>query len=242
MVSQELREILVPREKGERLEFQDPEERTVPRGRRVELDPLVSSDLLDPLERRVNLVYLEFLDILEDKGPRDRLDSLDSPVLMARKEQGVSLEKQDQEDKEDQRDQEAREDPEALPGKQEQRERLEVMVLLVLLERGDCPGLREPTVSPDQRDLPDHQEKMDCLDILDREEKLVSKVKWVLLGLQVLLDLRGPQVKPALWVSAAIPDPQGHQESRDCLDRLVRRARREILAPPEVPVRMDPQD
>lgn len=224
------------------MEYQDPEERTVQRGQKVALDPLVSLDLLDSLERRVNLVYLEFLDILEDKDPRDLLDSLDSPVQMARKEQGVFLEKQDQEDKEDQRDQEAREDQEAPLGKPERRELLEVMVQPVLLERGDCPGLREPTASPDQRDLPDRQEKTDCLDILDREEKLVSKVKWVHLDLLELLDLRGPQVKLAPWVSVAIPDPQGHQESRDYLDPLVRRAPKEILAPPAVPEKMVPQD
>lgn len=66
MVSLELREILVPRERGVRLEYQGPEERTVQRGQRVASDLLVRSDQLDCLERRVNLVYLDFLDILED--------------------------------------------------------------------------------------------------------------------------------------------------------------------------------
>lgn len=47
MVSQELKEILVPRESGVRLEYQDPEEKMVQRGQRVALDPLVRSDHLD---------------------------------------------------------------------------------------------------------------------------------------------------------------------------------------------------
>lgn len=47
MVSLELREILVPREKGVRLEYQDPEERMVQKGQRVALDPPARSDHLD---------------------------------------------------------------------------------------------------------------------------------------------------------------------------------------------------
>lgn len=71
MVSQELREILASRERGGRLDYPVPEERTVQRGQRVELDPLVNLDHLALLERRVNLVYLDFLAILEDKDQRD---------------------------------------------------------------------------------------------------------------------------------------------------------------------------
>lgn len=56
MVSLELREILVPRERGVRLEYQGPEERTVQRDQRVASDLLVRSDQLDCLEKRVNLV------------------------------------------------------------------------------------------------------------------------------------------------------------------------------------------
>lgn len=224
------------------MEYQDPEERMVQRGQRVALDPLVRLDHLDLVERRVNLAYLDFLDILEDQDSRDLLVSLDSLVPTARRAQGALLEKQDQEDKEDQRAPEGREDQGAQLGNQEQREHLEVMALLVPLERGDCPDLREPTVSPDQRDLLDHQERMDCLDILAREEKLVSKVKWVHLGLQELLDLRVHQERPVQWASVAIPDPQVHLESRDFLVPQGRRAPRETLDPQEAPVKTDLQD
>lgn len=53
------------------MDYPVPEERTVPRGQRVELDPLVNLGHLALLERRVNLVYLDFLAILEDKDQRD---------------------------------------------------------------------------------------------------------------------------------------------------------------------------
>lgn len=66
MVSLELREISVPRERGVRLEYQDQGVRTVQRVQRVALDLLVKLDHSDLLERRVNLVYLDFPDILED--------------------------------------------------------------------------------------------------------------------------------------------------------------------------------
>lgn len=111
------------------------------------------------------------------------MDSQDSLAQTERRERGVFLENQDQEDKEDQRAPEAREDQGEQLGNQEQRELQEVMALLVLLARGDYLGLREPMASPDQRDLLDHQERMGCLDTPAREEKLVSKVKWVHLGL-----------------------------------------------------------
>lgn len=151
-------------------------------------------------------MYLEFLDILEDKDQRDLLDSQDSLVQTARREQGVLPANQVREDREARRAPEGREDRGGPRGNQEQREPQEVMDLMVLLERGDCQDLREPMVSPDQRDLLDHQERMACQDIPDREEKLVSKVKWVHLGLLELLDLRAHQERPAPWASVAIPD------------------------------------
>lgn len=170
------------------------------------------------------------------------MGSQDFLVQTARREQGVSRVKLDQEDKEDQRVLEAREDHGAQPEKQEQRERQEVMALLVLLERGDCLGLREPMVSPDQRDRLDHQEKTVCLDILAREEKLVSKARWVHLALLELSDLRVHQERLAPWVSAATPDPQARLESRGFLVPQERRAPREIQVPLEVLAKMDPPD
>ncbi|TNN45783.1 Collagen alpha-1(V) chain [Liparis tanakae] len=157
MVSLELRETLVSRERGASLECPGPEERTAPRGQRVASDPPVSSDHSDWLERRVNLVFLDFLDIPGDKDRRDLLDSPDSPAPTARRERGVP---------------EAREDRGARRGNPAQRELQEVTALTVLLERGDCPDLRELMVSPDQRDLRDHQERTGCPDTLAREEKL----------------------------------------------------------------------
>lgn len=89
MVSLELRAILVQKERGERLVYQDQGARTAQRGLRVALDPPVNSDHSDQLERRENLVYLDFLDIPEGSGQRDHLGSQDSPDQTARKEQGV---------------------------------------------------------------------------------------------------------------------------------------------------------
>lgn len=242
MVSLELREILVSRERGASLECQGPEERTAPRGQRVASDPPVSSDHSDWLERRVNLVFLDFLDIPGDKDRRDLLDSQDSPAPTARRERGVLVANQDQEDKEDQRVPEAREDRGARRGNPAQRELQEVTALMVLLGRGDCPDLRELMVSPDQRDLRDHQEKTGCLDTLAREEKLVSKVKWVHLDLLESSDLRVHQERPAPSASVATPDPQVHLESRDSLVPQGRRAPRETLDPPEAPAKTGPQD
>lgn len=211
------------------MEYQGPEERMVQRDQRVVLDPLVRLDLLAWLVRRVNLVCLDFLDILEDKDRRDLWDSQDSLVQMERRGHEVLPANQVQEDKEAQRAPEGRGGRGAPQGKQEQREPQEAMVLLVLLGRGDCQDLREPMVSPDQRDLLDHQERMGCQDILDREEKLVSRVKWVHLGLLVLLDLRVHQERLAPWVSVAILDPQVHLVSRVSLVPQGKRAPRATL-------------
>lgn len=242
MVSLESREILVSRETEEKLEFPDPGEKMAPRGQRVASDPLVRSDHLDLLERRVNLGYLDFLAILEDKDLRDRLDSLDSPAQMARREQGVSSARLDQEAKEDQRVLEGREDQGVQQANQELREHQEVTAHLDLLERGGCLDLRELTVSPDQRDLPDPQERMDCPDTLGREEKSVSKERWVVLAVLELLALRVHQERPAPWESVAIQDHQVPLVSRDCPAPQGRRAPRETQVPQEALVRTDPQD
>lgn len=117
-----------------------------------------------------------------------------------------------------------------------------MMDLLVLLERGVSQGLKEPTVSPDQKDPLDPQERTDCRDTLGREEKLVSKGRWDHLGLLELLDLRVHQERLALWASVATPDPQAHLESRDFLVHQARRELREILDPQEALARTAPLD
>lgn len=89
MVSPESREISALRERGERLACLGPGEKMVLRVRRGVSDPLVSSDLSDWWERRVNLVFPDFLAILVDWALRDHLVSQDSLVLTARRERGV---------------------------------------------------------------------------------------------------------------------------------------------------------
>lgn len=117
-----------------------------------------------------------------------------------------------------------------------------MMALMVLQERGDCLDLKEPMVSQDQKDLLGLQEKMVCLDILDREEKLVSKGRWVHLGLQVLSDLRVHLERLAPWVSEATLDPQAPLESRVFLVPLEKKELKEIQVLPEVLVKTGPQD
>lgn len=187
-------------------------------------------------------MFQDFLDIMEDKDQRDLLDSQDSLVPTVKREQGVSLANQDQEDKEDQRAPEGRGGRGAQLGNWDQRELQEVMALLVLLERGDCLDLREPTVSPDLKDHQGLQERTGCLDTLDREEKWVSKAKWVHLGLLELLDLRVQQERLALMVSVATLDHQVHQENRDFLVPQERREPKETLDPQEALVKMDLRD
>lgn len=69
--------------------YQDPGVKTVQRGLRVALDPLVNLGHSDQLETRENLVFLDFQDILEDLDQRDHLGSQDSLDQTARREQGV---------------------------------------------------------------------------------------------------------------------------------------------------------
>lgn len=224
------------------MEYQDQGVRMVQRGQRVALGPQVNSDQSDSLEIRENLVYLDFLDILEDWAQRDLLGSQDSQAQMARREQGVSLANLDPEDKEDQRVPEGREDREEQQENQEQRGHQEVTAPLDLLERGDCPGLREPTVFLDQKDPLDLQGKTACPGILDRGEKLVSKARWVHLEVLESSDLRVHLERLAPWVSVDTPDPQAHPENRVC---QVPRGKKEPKETPvllEVLVKMGPQD
>lgn len=129
MASQESKETLESKEREESWEFLDRGERTVLRGQRVVSDPLARSAHLVWLERRVNLVFLVCLDILEDKESRDLSVSQDSLVPTARKEEGASLERLDLEDREDQLDPEAREVPVAQLESLALRDHQEVMGL-----------------------------------------------------------------------------------------------------------------
>lgn len=242
MVSLVLRVILVQKERGARLVYQDPGERMAQRGQRVVLDPLVNLDHLVLLERRENLVFLDFLDIPEGSDQRDHLGFQGSLDQTARRELGASLAKLDQEDKEDQRDREAREARGEQLESLEQRELQAVMALLVLLVRGDCLDLKEPMVSLDQKDLLGLLGKMDFLDILDREEKLVSKGRWVHLVPLGLLDLRVHLERLAPWESGDIPDPQGPLESRVFLAPLEKKEPKEIQVLLEVLGKMGPLD
>lgn len=148
----------------------------------------------------------------------------------------------DQEAKGDQRDPEGREDQGEQQANQELRGHQEVTALPDLQERGGCLDLKELTVSPDQRDLPDPQERMDCPDTLAREEKLVSKERWVHLAVLELLVLRVHRERPAPWESVATQDPQGPPVSRDCPAPQGRRVPRETQVLQEAPERTDPQD
>lgn len=117
-----------------------------------------------------------------------------------------------------------------------------MMVLLVLQAREDCLGLKEPTVSLDQKGLLGLQEKTVCPDIPDREEKSVSKGKWVHLGLLESSDLRVLLERLGPWVSAATLDPQALLESRVFLVTPEKKELKETQAPLEVLAKMDPLD
>lgn len=115
------------------------------------------------------------------------------------------------------------------------------MVLLVLLERGGCLDLKEPTVSPDQKDLQGLQEKTVCPGTQDREEKSVSKGRWVPRGLLVSSGLRVHLERLAPWESGATLGPQVPPESKVFQVPLEKKELKEIQVPPEVLVKTGPQ-
>lgn len=169
---------------------------------------------LVPLEKRASLVFQGYQDIPEDKvqrglrvfkvfqEPTEKKEqgeqqanpvqggSEDQRVLVEREVQGVPLESQG---------------PRATQG---------VMVQLVLLAKGVYQDLRDPQDSLDQRAHLVPLAKMDFLDTLDREVKLVSKARQVLLGPQVWSDPRVLLVKLDQWESVDTPGPLAPQASR----------------------------
>lgn len=130
--------------------------------------------------RRVSSECLVFLVTPDDRAPRVPLVSQDSQVLMARKELGVCKASWDKEDNVDPRAHVVNGDPEDQPENQEQREPQELMGLQVLLAKGVFQDLKGPPASQDQKDHPDHQERMGFQDTLDREVKWVSKARLAL--------------------------------------------------------------
>lgn len=159
--------------------------KTVLRVPKAELDPMGSLVPLVLLEKRVNLVCQGCQVIQEDKDLRAPVGFRASLGPMERKARGELQGNLVQGVKEVQR---VHVEPEERGVPQENldlRARRATTALLVLPERGDLKDLRDPLVSLDQRGHLDHQERMGCLDTLDREEKRVSKERLVRLVLEV---------------------------------------------------------
>lgn len=160
------------------------EEKTVLKVPKAELDPTESLVPLVLLEKRVNLVCQGCQVIQEGKDRRAPAGFRASQGPMERKAPGELLGNLVQEVSEVQQ---VRVGPEERGGPQENqdlRAQQGTTALLVHLGRGDLKDLRDPLVSPDQRGRLDHQERMGCLDTLDREEKQVSKGRLVRLVLE----------------------------------------------------------
>lgn len=159
------------------MEQQDPEEKTALKVQKVVQvfqETLVHSD---QSVRRENLVFLGCLDIQEDKDQRDLRVSKASLVPMGRKELEEQEESLAHVDREDQRDHGEREDPGGQQEKLGQRATLEMMAHQDLLVKGVCLDLKAQQDSPGQKDLLDHQAKMDFPDILAKEGKLGFKAR-----------------------------------------------------------------
>lgn len=194
--------------------------------------------LLAQVARRVNLEFPDCQDTQEDKDQRDLRVSKVSLVPMERKELGEQQESLAHADSEDQRALEERGDQEDQQEKLDQRVTQEMTAHQDLPERGVCQGLRDQQVSQDQRAPLDLQGKTDCPDILDREERLVSKARPAPLVLQAWLDLRDQQVKPDQWEIGATLDLQVHLVSRVYLELQEKKEPRAIPVLLAQPVRM----
>lgn len=137
------------------------------------------------LEKRVNLVYQGCQVIQEGKDQRAPAGSRASQGPTERKAPGELPGSLVQEVREVQRVHVGPEEQGVQQENQDLRARQATTVLLAHPERGDLKDLRDPLVSPDQKDHLDHQERMGCPDTLDREEKQVSKERLVLRVLEV---------------------------------------------------------
>lgn len=236
------REIWESRATGESSDHQDPEERTVPRGPRVAQVSQEMPVLSVQTERRVNWEFLVCPDTQEDKDQRDLRVSKASLAPTERKELGEQQGSQAHADREDRRGLEERE------GRGDQQEKLDQRVTQGTTAHQDLPvsgvfqDLRDQPVSQDQRAHLDLQGRTDCLDILDREERLVSKARPAPLAPQVWLDLRDQQVRLDQWETAATPDPLAHLVSRVYLELQAKKEPRATPVPPAQQVRTDPLD
>lgn len=229
---------------GESWDPQDREERTAPRDPRVAQDSQEMPGLLAPVGRRVNSVFLGCQVTPEDKDQRDLKVSRVSLVLTGRKELGERPESLDQEAREDQRDLVEREDRVDQQEKLDQRVTREATAPQDLPVRGVCQGLKDQPDSPDQRAHLAPLGKMDCPDILGREERLASKARRDPQAPPGWLDLRDRQVKQDQWETGATLDPQAHPASRDCPERRAKKEPRvipDLLAQPERTVLPDPE-
>lgn len=212
------------------MDQQDPEEKTVLKVQKVVQvfqETLVHSD---QMVRRVNLVFLGYLDIQEDKDQRGLKVSKASLVPMGRKELEEQEENLAHEDSEDQRGHGEREDPGGQPEKLGQRETQEMMAHQGLLARGVCLDLKALQDSLAQKGLLDHQAKMDCPDILAKGGRLAFKERLALLVHLVWLGLRGQQARQDKWVTGVIPDHQALLGNRVYQELLEKRVLRGILA------------
>lgn len=214
------------------MDQQDLEEKTVLKVQKVALVFQETLVLLDLLVRRVNLVFLVCLDILEDKDQRDLKVSKASQVPMARKELEEQEESLAHVDREDQRGHEEREDLGGPLEKLGQRATQEMTAHQDLPVSGVYLDLKAQQDSLAQKDLLDHQAKMDCPDILAKEGRLVSKERLVLLVHQVWSGLRGQQGRQDKWVTEVIPDHLallGNRVYQEQLEKKVLRGTLDLL-------------
>lgn len=206
----------------------DREERTARRDLKANLGLVEKLDLWELQERRENLESLDYLDTLEDKDLRALQVLMDSPELMERKEQGELLGRLAQEDNVDQRVPVVAVEQEDQPENQDKRATPAMMDHPARPERGDLQGLRDLSASLDPKDPMAQQEKMACLDTLDRGERRVSKerpdlqdlVGW--LAHRDQLERQGPVEREDTQV------PPAHLVSKVYLDRLAKKVEREI--------------